>query len=360
MRDRRDSNLELLRLLAMLMIVANHFATKSGLLQALPVKSLDGRLFFSQFLASLGKLGVDVFVLISAWFMVGKSFRSERLFRTWIPTFIVGVGVLVVLSLCGYAIKSDDWIRNLFPLTRNAYWFVTAYLPFIALVPFVLDLCQRLPRLSHGYAAGGLLFVYSVMPTILSPFGVRTASLYGFSELLWFLVLAVLGSFLRRTVDLKKLPWWKPVGALVSAMVVIAVYTYICDLKNALGFKADWALWRHENSIFIVIVACSLLLLFAKFRMGSVCLVNVLSAGVFGVYLIHDHPVLTRILWRDWVGVISLLESEWYVVKSFMAIGVVFILCLTLSCLINLIISRAWQVTKMIWNRKMSRPQAME
>ncbi len=351
MATQRDSNLELLRLFAMFMIVANHFATKSGLLRFLPYNVLDGHLFFAQFLASFGKLGVDVFVLISAWFMVGKPFRVERLLRVWMLTFIIGIGVLGVLSIAGYSVRSADWIRSLFPLTKNAYWFVTTYLPYIALVPFVLDAVQRFRIKEHGYAAGGLLIIYSLIPTLLAPFGIRTGSLYGYSELLWFLILAVLASYLKRAVNLEKTSWWKLLCSLLTATFIISCYTYICDLRTAQGMKTDWALWRHANSFFILIVACSLLLMFAKLRIGSIRVINLLASGVFGVYLIHDHPLLTRILWKDWVKVISIFKGDWYMIRSIGAICIVFVVCLLISCLINIILSHVWRLFDVVKQR---------
>ena len=63
----RQSNIELLRILAMVMIVAHHFAVHSGL----PIWSGHGaNVFWAQFLCMQGKVGVDLFVLITGCFLV--------------------------------------------------------------------------------------------------------------------------------------------------------------------------------------------------------------------------------------------------------------------------------------------------
>lgn len=350
MSSRRDSNLELLRVLSMLMIVANHFATKSRLpWNVVADSSLGVNLFFSQFLGSLGKLGADIFILISAWFMVGKPFRFQRLFKVWLTTVVIGVTILAFLPLFGKTVVADDWIKNLFPLTKNPYWFVTTYIPFIALIPFVLDGCQRLSQRVHGLATGALLLVYSVVPTILGPCGFGTKPLYGYSELLWFLILGVLASYLRRAVDLDRMAWWKPFGVLLGAVTAIACYTGVCDVLKASGGDANWSLWRHANSFFIVLVASSLLLLFAKMKLGSNPVINWAGSCVFGVYLIHDHPKIYYTLWHDWIGAPVLYRQDWYCLRALGAILLVFVSSMVLSYVFNLLISlgmRLWSLVK--------------
>ena len=60
---KRESNLELLRIIMMILIVAHHFALHGGFDYPKEVVSLN-RLWI-QLMTIGGKLGVDVFVLIS-------------------------------------------------------------------------------------------------------------------------------------------------------------------------------------------------------------------------------------------------------------------------------------------------------
>lgn len=79
MKKERQSNIEVLRILSMLMIIGHHFA-------------LHGRFNYSQYNAQLvdvekilvifhafGKIGVDIFVLIGAYFLVGRKYKSSRI-----------------------------------------------------------------------------------------------------------------------------------------------------------------------------------------------------------------------------------------------------------------------------------------
>lgn len=75
LKTQRNSNIELLRIIAMLMIVAHHYVTDS-----LPSYYLsDGpNKWLSELLYSYGKTGVNIFVLITGYYMVNMSFSIKR------------------------------------------------------------------------------------------------------------------------------------------------------------------------------------------------------------------------------------------------------------------------------------------
>ena len=59
----RQSNIELLRIITMFFIVAHHFAVHSGF--DFPVNTISINRLWIQFIQIGGKIGVDIFVLIS-------------------------------------------------------------------------------------------------------------------------------------------------------------------------------------------------------------------------------------------------------------------------------------------------------
>ena len=76
----RKSNFELLRIIAMLMIMGSHFACHSGFL--FPNSSITVNRLWIQFLTIGGKLGVDIFVLISGYFLINvQKIHFEKVIR---------------------------------------------------------------------------------------------------------------------------------------------------------------------------------------------------------------------------------------------------------------------------------------
>ena len=68
----RNSNLELLRIITMLLIVAHHYVVNSGLFQiGGPIKSdlMSLKSMFLLVFGAWGKIGINAFVLITGYFM---------------------------------------------------------------------------------------------------------------------------------------------------------------------------------------------------------------------------------------------------------------------------------------------------
>ncbi len=66
--EQRQSSIELLRIIAMILIVAHHFEIHGGF--AYPQDAVSVNRIWMQFISSGGKVGVNIFVLLSGYFLV--------------------------------------------------------------------------------------------------------------------------------------------------------------------------------------------------------------------------------------------------------------------------------------------------
>ena len=82
-KKQRNSNLELLRIIAMLFIVAHYFSIhgfgSSGSFDEMNFIIANSNNYLIYFLDMLGKIGVDVFVIISAYSMINSKFTFKKL-----------------------------------------------------------------------------------------------------------------------------------------------------------------------------------------------------------------------------------------------------------------------------------------
>ena len=93
----RDSSIELLRILAMIMIVLCHFATHGDFSFDTNVLSIP-RLWWN-FIEMGGNLGVNIFVLISGYFLVssnGKVFNLPRILKFWGQVFVYSIAIYLI------------------------------------------------------------------------------------------------------------------------------------------------------------------------------------------------------------------------------------------------------------------------
>ena len=65
----RNSNLELYRIIVMLLIVAHHYVVNSGLIQVMESEPLSLKNSFFYLYGMWGKTGINCFVLITGYFM---------------------------------------------------------------------------------------------------------------------------------------------------------------------------------------------------------------------------------------------------------------------------------------------------
>ena len=78
---KRDSNIELYRIITMFFIVAHHYVVNSGLtLEGGPVFSdpFSWRSIFLVLFGAWGKVGINCFVLITGYFMVNSNITAKK------------------------------------------------------------------------------------------------------------------------------------------------------------------------------------------------------------------------------------------------------------------------------------------
>ena len=78
----RSSNIELFRILSMLMIVAHHYVVNSGLMSCIDAQNV---LHFQDYFLLLfgwgGKTGINCFVLITGYFMCTSAITKKKFFN---------------------------------------------------------------------------------------------------------------------------------------------------------------------------------------------------------------------------------------------------------------------------------------
>ena len=97
MPTQRQSNIELLRIFAILMVVMGHFIRQSGLLESeTGINSTVNVLF-----GSGGRIAVNVFLLIGSWFMVDSTFRPGKALRLYLETVFYCIPITLLMICLG-------------------------------------------------------------------------------------------------------------------------------------------------------------------------------------------------------------------------------------------------------------------
>ena len=92
--DNRESNFELLRIISMILIVLHHYALHGGLFQPNNLNEKVGL-----FILLGGKIGVNVFVIISGYFLVNSKFRIKKLLQLIGQVYFYAIFIIISLIL---------------------------------------------------------------------------------------------------------------------------------------------------------------------------------------------------------------------------------------------------------------------
>ena len=117
------ANLEVLRCVAMMMVVVLHYLGKGGLLPDLtaPLSVQD---MAAWLLEAFCIVAVNVYMMISGYFLCESSFKLSRLLTLWLQLWLysVGIGVLAVVTgiVPAAEVSTHYYLTLLFPVTMGA------------------------------------------------------------------------------------------------------------------------------------------------------------------------------------------------------------------------------------------------
>lgn len=305
--SKRLSNFEVLRILAMFMVLVLHYLAKGGLLT--PVDApFTAASYVAYFIECLAIVAVNVYVLITGYFMCESHMKVRRLMQILCQVMWYVLLIPVVLALLGQvdiaAFNTYDWLKLLFPVHMKHYWFVTSYVLLMLFVPFLNMAIRHMSKMQH-LTATALLVLYQMFPKSILPV-VFTDDDAGYGPI-WLICLYLIAAYIRKYgipffSSLKKSLFCYFAGAgciFLSLLVVRQVYFAI----DAFEERIDFGL--HYNHIICLFTSVALFYAFAHWKPRENRLTRFavrVASYTFGVYLLHEH-MLVGYNWTKWLQV---------------------------------------------------------
>lgn len=274
-RKKRLSNMELLRIVAMLMVVAIHMCyysfgtpTRAEVLQFSPFAM--GRMAVQSFTV----VCVDVFVLLSGYFGINASWKRlcGLLFQVLLLTF--PIGLLYVWKSHGSGVYSAG--RCLTDAFMLGGWFVRAYVMLYVMSPVL----NAFVRFAAPEQLKRLTFFLLLLVTLWG-WMLKIEFSGGYSAM-FFAVLYLLGRCVRLYPGrLFRLRWQADLLVYVGCSL-LTLLTCILGTR----FHLHWAQAPSYVSPFTIAASVALLLCFSKISFYSRW-INWIAASSFAVYLLH-------------------------------------------------------------------------
>ena len=137
---KKNLGIELLRIVAMMMVVVLHYLDKGGILQPYMDNMEPSNLFY-WLLEAFALESVNVYILITGYLLADAAWKPKRLFQVVLQVYFYTILIPVVLILAGLvapgSITLYDWIRYLFPVGQECYWYISAYTVMIVFSPIL-------------------------------------------------------------------------------------------------------------------------------------------------------------------------------------------------------------------------------
>ena len=293
--DQRKSNFELLRIVAILLIVLHHFYVHIDW----PVgQSIDKDIAIA-LLGFGGKVGVDCFVLITGYFQSRSRFKIRSLFNIWTEVLFYSISILVLIWVIDPSLITQKLcVRSVFPVLAGLNWFVPAYIGLYCLSP-IFNLCiSRLTQKQFNYMLSCGFFVLSLMPFFLDENPLE-------SDLVWLSFVYFTGAYIRKygggalysfRLNPCRYACNNPKITLLCTALIIGTSIPILSYLNLdFGYDVSPLYFADSTSPFALLLAASLLTLFSNLNFSNRFINRVASAS-FAVYLISDNPMLRKCL----------------------------------------------------------------
>ena len=128
----RNSNLELYRIIVMLLIVAHHYVVNSGLGSVLQENPLSGRSIFFYLFGAWGKTGINCFVMITGYFMCKSQITLRKFSKLFFEVLFYNIIIYAIFVITGYEKLSLAGIENLIPMRNLNTNFISCFLAFFS------------------------------------------------------------------------------------------------------------------------------------------------------------------------------------------------------------------------------------
>lgn len=307
MQSKRQANFELLRIVAMLMIIVLHYLNKGNIIMGYMTDG-SAEINTGRLIEAFCIVSVNCYVLISGYFLVESAWKPGRIVTLAAQVLFYSVLIPVVLACIGVISFGElsiyDWLTYVLPIETEHYWFATAYLLMYVFAPLLAAGIRAVEKRTLQIVILVLVFYFSVWKSVL-PVVIATDK-YGY-EYGWFLCLFLIAAYIRlygctfleKKTNALLLYVGMGLGIFLLSVVSGSLAKTIGTFAYYMGMPATY------NHIFCLLGSVGLFMVFKNMKPWegrAASIIVRLSPYTFGVYLLHEH-ILVRSEWMLWLGI---------------------------------------------------------
>ena len=311
----RLSNFELLRIVAMLMIIEHHFCGHGIILNGwdtnlTTLNHINN--FILQFFNFGGRIGVDIFLLITGYFLIDGKLKVESFMKIYLMSFFYSAVLVSFYCFHGIQVIPHHITRYLNPLNIQSYWFISVYLIMYLFLPFINPILKNLTKNKYLLLIGMCIILWSFM-------------LQQYNQLVWFITMYAIGGYIKRfnpaLLSQKKCFIYGGI-----ALSILSLWILHSLFRNPIHIKI-----LDINNFFIFVLAISIFGIFKDLKIKSNKIINSIAVSVFPIYLIHDNFTVREYLWHKFLPTIQYVSSPNFIFYVIFIPIIVFTVCLVMD-----------------------------
>lgn len=344
----RESNLEFLRIISMILIVMSHCDEIFGLADMYST-TIGINKIITDWLHIGGQIGVGCFVLISGYFMIDQNITVKKILKLAGEVWFYSIGIWILWSIYKIYWVNASWISCIkrattafFPILTSHYWFVTAYVILMFLAPFFNKLIHLLNKNEYRK----FLITVIILAVVLE--GGIPYVFQGMSDgrLIPVFIMYFIAGYIKRFRKEKKHNARKHlIIAILFYLVLFASFyliTYLglrLDNSQILAYRY---FYRNLNSPLIVVICVELFLCMIETNMVNNCVINTIASCSFGVYLIHANSIMEDVLMMRF-PIYKERNSLYIFIYSILAVIVIYSFCTVIDYIRARTVGRLWE-----------------
>ena len=324
----RKSNFELLRIVAILLIISFHYVFNSGyIFYNLNINSLIIKSFYF-----LGELGVSLFVLITGYFQINGKFSSKKLIKLIIQVNFYNMIIVFIYhyingSIFSFITNKKEIILLFFPIIFRKYWFITDYIVLYILSPFINKIIKNMSQVDFKKALLVSLLIFCIIPTIFGFVKNNPEAFEPYNRFIWLVILYSIGTYIRlysiKIFSKKKNTILIAIVSIFTMVFGIIIIYIFKDFFAKVG-TTEVAYFWHPNCIPILFLSIAIFELFKNIKLNYNKVINKMASTTLAVYILHNN-ILSNFLWTKVFKTLKCLNSKYYLFYIIITTLIIFI-----------------------------------
>lgn len=346
--SKRNSAFELMRIVAMLMVVWGHcvLATAQNTRPYLGIIDNIGWI-----IGAFTVCAVNLFFLLTGYYANTNFDKYVKVIKIWLKTIFYSVLIFCISNIIIHNNESNiiQTVGYFLPIFTKKYWYMQVYVVLALISPYLNSMLDTLDAKKHLKLILILLLFFSIHESFIKVrLTLDQTQGYGIT---WGTVVFIVGNYINRYGDriISKIKKQVFLVAYLMCSVAIFASNYVIVRYGIAGGITSRGNFYAYNSVSVFIQSVLIFLFFVRLSMDgfSSGIVNYLGQNTLAVYLISAHPVLLYPLWTNIFGVQRLNSRPFlYVVCSFLLTLFVMAICINIDKIVNLVFHGAMRITK--------------